>query len=73
MSKLCMMMVSQLGLVARRSAGEWKDTGSTPRFGSPLSSKTVIYGHCLVTLPGTINETVKWLTLLRILLRKSFW
>ena len=33
----------------------------------------VIYGHCLVTLPSTIHETIKWLTSLPILMRKSFW
>ena len=33
----------------------------------------VIYGPCLVTLPGTINEAIKWLASLPILMRKSFW
>ena len=28
----------------------WKDLGSI-RFCSPFSSKLVVYGHCLVTLP----------------------
>ena len=32
-----------------------------------------IFGHCLVILPCTINEIVKWLTSLPILMRKSFW
>ena len=54
--------VSRLGLVVRHSAGKRNDAGSTPRFGSPFSSIIVIYGHCLVTLPCTINETFKWLT-----------
>ena len=45
------LSVSRLGLVVRRSAGKRKGAGSTPRFGSPFSSKMVIYGHCLVTLP----------------------
>ena len=31
------------------------------------------YGHCLVTLPCTINETLKWTTSLPILMQKSFW
>ena len=65
--------VSRLGLVVGRSAGKRKDIGSTPRFGSPFSSKIVIYGHCLVTLPCTINETLKWCTSLPFLMRKSFW
>ena len=59
--------------VERRSAGKQKDAGSTPRFGSPFSSKIVIYGHCLGILPCTINETLKWLTSLPVLMRKSFW
>ena len=46
------------GLV-RRSAGKRKDAGSTYRFGSPFSSKIVIYGHCLVTFPCTVNKTLK--------------
>ena len=55
--------VSRLGLVVRPSAGKRKDAVSTPRFGSPFSSpKNVIYGHCIVTLPCTSNETLKWLT-----------
>ena len=45
----------------RRWAGKRKDAGSTPRFGSPFSSKIVICGHCLVTFSGTVIGTVKWL------------
>ena len=61
-----------LGLDVRRSAGKRKDAGSIPRFGSPFSlKKKVIYGHRLVTLLCIINETLKWLTSLPILLRKS--
>ena len=57
-----------------RSAGKRKGVGSIPSFGSPFSSKNVIYGLCLVTLPCTIiNETLKWLTSLPILMRKSIW
>jgi hypothetical protein len=33
----------------------------------------VIYGHSLVTLPRTINETLKWLASLPIIMRESFW
>ena len=57
-----MLRLRELGLVVRRSAAKRKDAGSTPRFGSPFSSKMVIYGHCLVTLPFTMNETLNWLT-----------
>ena len=52
-------IVSQLGLVVRRSVGKRKDAGSTPCFSSPFSSKIVTNGHCFVTLPCTMNETVK--------------
>ena len=38
------------GLAVKREVGKQKDVGSV-RFGSPFSSKTVVYGHCLVTLP----------------------
>ena len=65
--------MSQLGLVVRCSAGKRKDLGSTLRFGSPFSSKLVVYGHCLVTLPCTMNETLTWLTSLPILMRKSLY
>ena len=66
--------VSRLGLVARCSAGKRKDPGSSLHFGAPFSSNIVVYGHFLVTLPSTIiNKTLKWLTSLPILMRKSFW
>ena len=41
-------------------------------FGSPFSSKVVVCGHCLVTLSLTINETLKWLSSLSILMQESF-
>ena len=41
-------------------------------FGSPFSSK-VVCGYCLATLSLTINETLKWLSSLPILMQKSFW
>ena len=43
------------------------------RFGSPFSSKVVVWGHCLVTLSLTINETSKWLSSLPTLMQESFW
>ena len=33
----------------------------------------VVCGHCLVTLSFTIDETLKWLSSLPILMQKSFW
>ena len=41
---------SRCGLAVRCLAGKLKDLGSI-RCGSPFSSKIVVYGHCLVTLP----------------------
>ena len=32
------------------------------RFGSPLSSKVVVCGHCLVNSSLTVKETLKWLS-----------
>ena len=42
-------------------------------FCSPFSSKFAVCGHGLVTLSLTINETLKWLSSLPILMRESFW
>ena len=44
-------------------------------FSSPFSftSKVVVCGHCLVMLSLTINETLKWLSLLPVLMQESFW
>ncbi len=39
------------------------------RFGSPFSSKVVVFGNCLVTLSPTINETLKWFSSLPILMQ----
>ena len=52
-------------------SGKRKDAAE---FDSPLRLiflfKIVIYGHCLVTFPCTINKTLKWLRSLPILVRK---
>ena len=61
--------VSRCGLVVRRLAGKQKDLGST-LFGSPFSSKIVVYGHCLVTLPTQFNETSKWLAQLPTVMQR---
>ena len=42
--------LSRCGLAVRRQAGKQKDLGSI-RFGCPFSSKFVVSGHCLETLP----------------------
>ena len=59
--------VSRFGLAVGRR------TSVRIRFGSPFSSKVVVCGHCLVTLSLTINETLKWLSSLPILMQESFW
>ena len=52
---------------------ESRGTSVRIRYGSPFSSKAVVCGHCLVTLTLTINETLKWLSSLPILmLQESF-
>ena len=43
------------------------------RVGCPFYSKVVVCGHCLMTLSLTINETLKWLSSLLILMQESFW
>ena len=39
------------------------------RFGSRFSSKMVVYGHCLVTLPAQLMKTLKWFTQLPTLMQ----
>ena len=48
-----------------------KDLGLIPLRLSLLFKKVVVCGHCLVTL-STINETLKWFSLLPILMQVSF-
>ena len=50
-----------------------KRTSARFRFISPLSSIFVVCGHCLVTLSLTVNETLKWLASLPVLMQESFW
>ena len=50
------LYVSQCGLVVKQT-----DLSSIC-FGSPFSSKIVVYGRCLVTLLTQLNETLKCLT-----------
>ena len=54
-------------------SGKRKDLGSIPlRLSFPFK-KVVVCGHCLVTLSLTINETLKWLPSLPILMQESCW
>ena len=67
----CMCMcISRFGLAGRLVS---KGNSVRIRFGSPLSSKVVVCRHCLVTLSLTINETLKWLSSLPIVMHESFW
>ena len=65
--------VSRFGLAVRRYAGKQRDLGSNPLRLSFLFKKVVICGQCLVTLFLTINETLKRLPSLPILMQESFW
>ena len=66
------LCVRRFGLAVRRWAGKQKDSVRIC-FGSPFSSEVVVCGHCLVTLSFTINETLKWLSSLPVLMHESFW
>ena len=59
------ILVSRFGLGVRLVS---RGTSVRIRFGSPFSSKVVVCGHCLVTLSLTINEILKWLSSLPILM-----
>ena len=65
--------VSLFGLAVRRYAGKRTDLGSIPLRLSFLFKNVVVCGHRLVTLSITINETLKWLSTLPILMQESFW
>ena len=67
--------VSRFDLAVGRQSGKQKGLGSIPLRLSQLSlqKKVVVCGHRLVTLSLTINETLKWLSSLPILLQESFW
>ena len=64
-----MLTVSRFGLAVRLVS---RGTSVRIRFGSPFSSKVVVCGHCLMTKFLTINETLKWLSTLPILMQESF-
>ena len=43
------------------------------RLGFVVRWKRVVCGHCRLTLSLTLDETLKWLSSLPILMQKSFW
>ena len=50
-----------------------KGLSSIPLRLSLFLRKVVVCGHRLVNLSLTINQTLKWLSLLPILMQESFW
>ena len=54
-------------------AGKQRDVGSNPFRLSFLFKGVVVCGHCLLTSSLTINETLKWLSPLPILMQESSW
>ena len=63
------LAVSRFGPAVRRLAGKQKDLGSILLRLSSLLIKAVVCGRCLVTLSLTVNETLKWLLSLPILMQ----
>ena len=59
----------RFGLAVRRYSGKQKGLGSIPLRLSFLFEKVVVCGHCLVTLSFTINELLKWISSLPILMQ----
>ena len=70
---MVLALVSRFGPAVRLWAGKQKGLGSIPLRLSFLFKKVVVCGHCLVTLSITINETLKWLSSLPILMPESLW
>ena len=60
-------LLSRFGLAVKRLTGKQKGLGSILLRLSFFFKKVVVCGQCLVTLSLTINETLKWLSLLPIL------
>jgi len=66
--------LSRFGLAVRRQAVKRKDLGSIPLRLSFFFRKVVVCGHSLVvTLSLTINETLKWLSSMPILMQEPLW
>jgi len=66
-------LVSQFGLAVMHWASKQKGISLIPLWLSLLFKEVVICRHCLLTLSLTINETLKWLLPLPILMKESFW
>ena len=57
------------GLTLRRYTGKLKSHGSIPFRLSFLFKRVVVCGHCHVTVSLTVNEILKWLSSLLILMQ----
>ena len=70
-----LLLVSRFSLAVRRLSVSLVNRRAAVQFcfGCPFSSKVVVCGHCLATLFLTINEILKWLSSLPILMQESFW
>ena len=66
-------LVSRFGLAVRRYRLVSRATSVRIHFGYPFLFKKLWSADSLVTLSLTINETLKWLTSLLILMHESFW
>ena len=66
-------VVSWFGPAVRCYAGKQKGLSLIPLWLPLLFKKVVVCRHCLVALSLTINETLKWLSSLPILMQESFW
>ena len=66
-------LIRQFGLAVKHYAGKQKGLSSIPLQLSFLVRKVVVCGCYLVTRSFTINEILKWLSLLPILMQESFW
>ena len=75
-SRLCLVSVSRLGLAVTEAIGLYAlrraSDGLIPLRLSFLFKKVVVSGHCRLTLSLTVNEPLKWLASLPILMQESF-
>ena len=65
--------VSRSGLAVRRQAGKQRDLGSNPLRLSFLFKSCGLWTLSCDFVSLTINETLKWLSTLPILIKESFW
>ena len=66
-----LMRVSPFGLAVKRLRLVSRRTTVRFRICSPFSSEAVVCGHIVVTLALTMNETLKWVSPLSILMQNQ--